>query len=245
MILNVDSRILENLLSRILLKSELVVTFSSDHFLPVPPGEPTLSWRGQAVSGGILGPVKEGTYVHATCTSTGGRPPPIISWWQAGKQLDGISRRSAEDREHFDDVTEIDENVVNGKQRKLKPITVSSASKNNHSEILGDASSVSNDSILIGANNDIGTNIGANIGANNDHLHMEISHNSVSNTITLEATRALLNVPVICQVSIPQPAQGINIPKKMTALVLNILRKYGLRVNVYIFVNLLLYQVFM
>ncbi|KAK3858577.1 hypothetical protein Pcinc_035241 [Petrolisthes cinctipes] len=55
----------------------------------VPPGPPTILWGGRGVVG-VVGPLGEGERAELTCRSTGGRPPPTLTWTRRGQRLQSI-----------------------------------------------------------------------------------------------------------------------------------------------------------
>ena len=189
---------------------------------PVPPGEPTLSWRGLAVSGGTLGPVREGTYVHVTCNSSGGRPPPVISWWQEGKQLDGIMRRSTDSHQ----AKNIHNDKMGKHEMKKIPYPVYGSERDDYKQSISKFSDIPQETLQ----DPTLETISSGHMANNSVLVDVKPHGktSVSNTITLRADRSLLNVPIICQASLINPPTGTNIPSKTTAVVFDILRELHL-----------------
>ena len=49
--------------------------------VPVPPGPPAIT---SDLSGGVF---EEGQTVHFTCSSSGGNPPPTVTWMKNGVEL--------------------------------------------------------------------------------------------------------------------------------------------------------------
>lgn len=190
------------------------------------------------MSGGNLGPVKEGSYVHVTCSSAGGRPHPVISWWKTGKKLEGFVRQTRDSVDEYRSEVDIDNDIVE------EP----SASKS-VDEIVRNVNGITKDKLPDAENKTAhkttrssGT---ARLETTTDSLltHSvarfptpllkdgvppslnKSAQTTVSNTITLMASRELLHTPIICQASVVSPAADISLPSKTTAVVLNITRK--------------------
>ena len=200
----------------------------------VPPGSPKISWRGQAVAGGSLGPVNEGAYVHATCSSEGGRPPPVISWWKAGKQIEGIttSHTSPENSlQEFSDPVK----GTSSEKSKIESDLSKQADLHSSSNDLSSSADRIDDPLLLTTKSSKNISLGKT--EESDSLSNEVQtdvikqspksvQSIVSNTITLVAKRSLLNVPIICQATIPKLSPNVKISSKTTAVVLNILREF-------------------
>lgn len=58
-------------------------------FFPVPPTKLTiLDNDGAAVLDHTVGPYREGSSVNITCMTSGGIPPPRVSWWREHALID-------------------------------------------------------------------------------------------------------------------------------------------------------------
>nr|XP_053630827.1 nephrin-like [Cherax quadricarinatus] len=62
----------------------------------IPPGPPIVLWRGRAVVGAV-GPLGEAERTELTCRSSGGRPSPVLTWYQKGRRLPLLSANSSLD----------------------------------------------------------------------------------------------------------------------------------------------------
>ncbi|XP_071543617.1 uncharacterized protein [Panulirus ornatus] len=62
----------------------------------IPPGPPVILWNGRSVVG-ALGPLEEGQRTELTCRSSGGRPSPMLTWWERGRRLSPLSANATMD----------------------------------------------------------------------------------------------------------------------------------------------------
>ncbi|KAF2365898.1 CD80-like immunoglobulin C2-set [Trinorchestia longiramus] len=148
-------------------------------YVVLPPSNPTLQWRGQAVNGGVIGPLKEGSYVHVTCHSSGGRPPPVISWWKAGRRLQPnshVTDRHANDSEKFG----YGDMISNNKKLSRKNLNINTS----NTEHLGEFLLMSDDAIIDG-----GKKSDENLAQRNVKVYMG---NSDRRKRTLEGTNYIL-----------------------------------------------------
>lgn len=67
----------------------VIICYNNLYFFPVPPTKLTiLDNDGAAVGDHTVGPYREGSSVNITCMTSGGIPPPRVSWWREHALID-------------------------------------------------------------------------------------------------------------------------------------------------------------